>query len=265
MQLAIFHWDTHTHTHSRSVAFHLFSYLLLKGQNWSSPCNCSIKIKLFTGNGWLEADIRVQTTSQHNTYIYLHFPLKENKKDRQRRDDFPVHCQSDLIFAFICFHVAPERSYFQQFIYSELEGSWGGVEGGGEIRRGKTKRESCQTQIKSVKGWFDFVNKIGGKYEHRLFSPAGKRDESLRSRASWLSVTVRYFIVNVPITMKRAIRILHYEERWERFPESMTETKRQNYALFYPLWLMCHKTDTFYGLACHSPGLIIGVTQVRLC
>lgn len=179
---------TRTHTHSSSVAFHLFSYLLLKGQNWSSPCNCSIKIKLFTGNGWHEADIRAQTTIQHNTYIYLHFPLKENKTDRQRRDDFPVHCQSDLIFAFICFHVAPERSYFQQFIYSELEGSWGGAEEGGEIRGGKTKRESCQTQIKSVKGWFDFVNKIGGKYEHRLFSPPERRMKARESRGYlWLS------------------------------------------------------------------------------
>lgn len=106
-----------------SVAFHLFSYLLLKGQNWSSPCNCSIKIKLFTGNGWLKPDTRAQTTIPHNAYIYLHFPLKGNKKDRHRCDDFPVHCQSDLIFAFICFHVPPERSYFLPFIYSQLEGS----------------------------------------------------------------------------------------------------------------------------------------------
>ncbi len=192
------------------MAFHLFSYLLLKGQNWSSPCNCSIKIKLFTGNGWLEADIWVQTTIPHNTYIYLHFPLKGNQKDRHRRDGFPVHCQSDLIFAFICFHVAPERSYFQQFIYSELEGLWGGAEEGGAIRRGKTKREICQTQIKSVKGWFDFVNKIGGKHEHRLFFPPEK---GMKAGAyERLSATVRYFIVNAPITIKRAIRILNYEE-----------------------------------------------------
>lgn len=131
---------------SRSVAFHLFSYLLLKGQNGSSPCNCSIKIKLFTGNGWLKPDTRAQTTIPYNMYIYLHFPLKGNKTDRHRCDDFPVHCQSDLIFAFICFHVPPERSYFLPFIYSQLEGSAG--RGAGRKREGEISRKPRERAVR---------------------------------------------------------------------------------------------------------------------